>query len=383
MFLFIFIVCTITTASNDWERFDLVRDAIETQPFFENICVSAGREENEFTFCKGNATMDTPYDLASSSKIVGAMGLYEAVEAGKARMDDHVSKYLDYWTDDESDTRGQLQLEHLVSFQSGYHGDASCEFDDGSNQTLSQCVRWIYDNVKHVAPGTTWDYNELHLQIVGAVLEVIYSAPIEVVLADRLKKYNMSSSVWQGGKNPTLAATLTSTGTDYEQFLLQYFNYNFTSPDFRGLMENNYNVYPEVPATPVSTILMLFVGHYGYTLWMECPINLSEWAPNMTPECMQQNVHSDPGLFGYWPVIDRAIGYWFQIVVQGEPVVACIDAMFTRLLIKPLLDAAMKLERPPETELRSTITDLVAQRDYWSHNETLLEGLRHMQGSLK
>ena len=34
--------------------------------------------------------------------------------------------------------------------------------------------------------------------------------------------------------------------------------------------------------------------------------------------CAKENIHADPGAFGYWPVINRARGYYFQLVIQRQ-----------------------------------------------------------------
>ena len=54
-------------------------------------------------------------------------------------------------------------------------------------------------------------------------------------------------------------------------------------------------------------------------MWYECPLAVTT-IPNMRPECIQQSVHSCPGIFGFWPIIDRSRDYWFQVVDYGEAV---------------------------------------------------------------
>eukprot|EP00494_Astrolonche_serrata_P000064 UN00064 len=74
--------------------------------------------------------MDTPMPVASSSKLVAAMALYETMAAGHVRMDDKVSKYIDWWTKNETDSRSGITLRHLVSFSKW-----------GTQQ--NRCARWI------------------------------------------------------------------------------------------------------------------------------------------------------------------------------------------------------------------------------------------------
>mmetsp|Transcript_12061 Transcript_12061/g.44046 ORF Transcript_12061/g.44046 Transcript_12061/m.44046 type:complete len:129 (+) Transcript_12061:1059-1445(+) len=72
----------------------------------------------------------------------------------------------------------------------------------------------------------------------------------------------------------------------------------------------------------------------------ECPLN-TPWTssyPNLRTKCYNQNVHSSPGLYGYWPLIDRKHQYWMQLVYYGTAAVATIEALFVRLALKPIVD---------------------------------------------
>jgi len=341
--LFIFV-------QGEWDPWwKLVVRAIDNQTLFEDICVSVGREDREFAYCKGNMTMDTPVETASSSKIVGAMPFYQSVVKGDARFYDPVSKYLDYWTKNMSDSRAAITLRDLVTFQSGYQSDPKCEFS--SRISLRECVKRYYETTKHEYwPGTNWAYGETHLQILGAVMEIIYDQPIETILADALKQFNMTNSVFEGGKHPVLAATLRSTGNDYEQFLIQYFNDKLVPSDYRNLIEGDYNTPPGVSSTEINEIMELFVGHYGMTMWYECAMAV-ETIPYMSEKCEVDDVHSCPGLFGYWPLVDRKNNYWMQIVVEGAAVTGCIKGQFVRLIVKPFVDAAMEKRIISEAEM--------------------------------
>ena len=104
-------------------------------------------------------------------------------------------------------------------------------------------MKHYYEHEKHnYVPGTNWAYNEAHLQILGAVMEKIYDEPIEKILQDGLKRYNMTKSYFEGGENPVLAGSMSTTGNDYEQFLIKYLNYDILPSDWRGLIEGDYNV---------------------------------------------------------------------------------------------------------------------------------------------
>jgi len=251
---------------------------------------------------------------------------------------------------------------------------------DKYNGTLSDCVKELYATSKHThEAGTVWDYNESHLQIIGAVLEKIYNKDIDEVLSDALKRYGMTDSYWMSGKNPNLAADLVATGTDYGTFLKHYYNYDYLTPDFINLMEGAYNVQPMVKPTDIGEILMLFLGHYGHTLWYECPLAVTS-VPHMRAECIQNSVHSCPGIYGFWPVIDRHKDYWFQVVVYGEAVVGCIVSMFFRLTVKPFIDLAMLEEEILPNVTMPDYKQILEQQDKYLKDKKLRNALETLLG---
>lgn len=65
-------------------------------------------------------------------------------------------------------------------------------------------------------------------------------------------------------------------------------------------------------------------GHYSFGNWLECDVSLPE--PRFfRPECYEKSIHTSPGVFGYYPLIDRYNRYWMQVVYNGPPIVGCID----------------------------------------------------------
>lgn len=354
------------------DRWNYVKDVIDKQSLFQDVCVQVGREQVDFTYCIGNTTMNTTLETASSSKMVGGLAMFEAVMKEKVRLHDKVNKYLDYWTKNESDPRSTLTIHHLVSFQSGYDTGMDCT----KNDTLAKCVKRHYETTPiSEVPGTFWDYNEVHLQILGAVMEVIYQQPIQDILKDGLVRYGMNSSHWMGGENPYLAGSLVTTGADYGEFLKRYFNGNIIPYGWRSQIETEYNIFPEVKWTKKSEILELFVGSYGYLTWWECAVMI-KFPKYMRNECYIADTHSDPGIFGFWPLFDRKNNYWMVIAVQGKPVEGCVLGQGFRDAIKPFVNFAMNSLLPPPQaldfdEMNDRVSELLS-------NEELREGLKRM-----
>ena len=81
-------------------------------------------------------------------------------------------------------------------------------------------------------------------------------------------------------------------------------------------------------------------GDYGFGHFLEC----FDSVEGFTEDCKAAMVHSDPGAFGFYPLVDRRLGYYMEIVAfeaskrdyprSGIP-------EYLRLLVKPLADAAI------------------------------------------
>lgn len=65
----------------------------------------------------------------------------------------------------------------------------------------------------------------------------------------------------------------------------------------------------------------------------------------MPKRCVEAQVHSDQGLFGFWPVWDRRLGYWMLLAVQGLPLLSDFKAELLQTILKPFLDKAVQEQR--------------------------------------
>jgi len=334
-----------TAATHKLDGWNLVRAAIAEVPV-TNFALSVGREERLFLEMKGNITMETTMNIASSSKMVGGMPMFKLLAEGKVKLHDPVNMYLPYWTKDPADMRSQLTIWHLLTFQSGY--TVSMELDkfcpDKKNEVLEDCMEGFYKNVNMTEqPGTVWDYNSVHLQFIGAIYSEVMGKPTHQILKDFLVEWGMKDSVWLGDQNPMLAADLTTTGDDYEKFMIAYFNGKIIPSYWRYVGEGYYNPYPSVKdRNPWDYIIGDFVGGYGMLNWFECMVDVRSY-PTMKDSCVKEDSHTDPGFFGYWPLYDRSHNYWMQIVYDGAPFTGCVEGGLLREVLKPLVSLAIDL----------------------------------------
>lgn len=125
------------------------------------------------------------------------------------------------------------------------------------------------------------------------------------------KRLGMKSTFWFGYPNPHLAASMITTGDDYDKLLQAVLTYTIANKTIIDEMEEDaYRYYPGLQFSGYPKDVNLgFYGHYSMCTYFEC-INQA-WGP----ACEAAGVHADPGAFGYWPLIDRSKGYYMQLVV--------------------------------------------------------------------
>lgn len=303
----------------DWSA---VNDMIQQFKFLPNVSFSAGDASGrKHTFEKGGIRMDTPLFLASSSKFPAAVAIAGVVAEGHLTFDTKANEVFEWWTQDSGDDRSTVTLRSLLNFASGLVcedvGGCGMNCLGAVNATMyspETCAQEIYTTGPWVAsPGTFWSYHSMHLQVAGAMAAKAANLSMQALL-DRflLKRINMTSSRWLGYPNPHLAATLISTGDDYDKFLQSVFNYDIASKEIIDEMEvDAYQHYPGLrPSSFEKDINLQYYGHYSMCTYFECV------GQNWSAQCLRNGIHADPGLYGYWPLIDRSKGYYMQLATQ-------------------------------------------------------------------
>eukprot|EP00854_Cymbomonas_tetramitiformis_P017320 gene17320-20614_t len=290
--------------------------------------------------------MKSALKMESASKWPAAACIAGLVADGTIEsFDTPVNKHLEYWATDPADPRSAITLRHLLSFQSGYLSGAgsvpcaSVKLDD-----FDFCTRQLYSAAKYgkdMVPGTVWDYNSIHLQFAGAMATAASGLSIEEVLDKYLiKRLGMTDTTW-GGQNPQVATGMVTTGDDFEKFLqaLLVYDKGFLPKEIVDQMEVDYSKAPVHPSGDG------WFGHYGQPLtllqlggmghWIEC---LGYGTPDerapLSSDCLKENIHAGPGLYGYYPLIDRSRQYYLQesYAKSGIP-------EYLRIVSKPLADA--------------------------------------------
>lgn len=332
--------------SDAWAR---VREVLEFQPFVPNVAIVVGNESRVFHHEGGRMTLDRQMWVASSSKMVFAVRAMQMVEQELIGINDTVSMHLPYWTINPRDPRSKVTLLHLLSFQSGYTFSLkkadSCWLRPWLN--FSACVERLYHTLPLDAePGTVWDYNEFHLQVVAAVLEKVLGQGIGAILSQDLAAWNMTHSSYlnhEGPGGPDVAADMVTTGEDYEQFMIRYFTGRLLLRSTSNFMEEDLT---PAKCTLDTCAMATWEGHYGIGNWYYC---FNDFPSLMQPtrlhplpaRCRDAQIHADMGFFGVWPIWDRRLGYWMIIVADGLPGLGDFASDALVHYLKPFVDAAI------------------------------------------
>ena len=334
---------------DDW---DVVRNIIDNYNM-ENVAVSVVNASGiQFLYEKGNTSYtETVMNVASTTKWCSGLAIMKVVSDGYMKLDDYVHEYFDYWTSDPSDPRSRITLRHLLSFTSGYwtksFGSTVDCFYNASMPYLD-CVKELYDTVPLTyEPGTVWDYSSLHLKIAGGMASMASGKDIVTLLNETMFDtfgFDPAKSYYDNGVNPELAGSLWTTGEDYNKLLEKVYHYKADIDfDLQLQMERDETPENKVRQSLKSLFLAVAVGHYGLANWTpECWINNPQ---ALDKTCYEESIHTSPGIFGYYPLIDRSRNYWMQIVYDGKVFLGCIDGWALRGIIKPEIDKIMEKEQ--------------------------------------
>jgi len=307
-------------------QFNAVDYIIQNFRFLPNVSFSAGDVSGrKHTFEKGSLKMDAQIFMASSSKFPVAFAIAHVVHTGVGNLsfDTKASEVFDWWT--AEDARSTVTLRHLLTFTSGL---VSSDFSSGGMQCLEgenateydpeDCAREIYSTAMKqpgafwTTPGTQWSYHSMHLQIAGAMAAKAAGLKVPAMLHKYLMKaVGMKKTFWLGDKNPHLAASMMTTGNDYDKLLRAVLSYKVLPKEIVDQMETDaYRTYPGLrPSSYPKDVSLGFYGHYSMCTYFEC-VN-QPWSSG----CETASIHADPGAFGYWPLINRQKEYYMNLVV--------------------------------------------------------------------
>jgi CubicO group peptidase (beta-lactamase class C family) len=141
--------------------------AREGEPVFAQAYGYADREKKILN------TLNTPFLMASMTKLFTGLAIGQLVEQGKLSYDDPLSKFLPDFPDAESAKK--IRIKHLLSHTSGLAREGSPI--DSSSTDRPTTVKAMVDafDRKPLAfdPGTRWVYSNMGFVLLGRIIEIV------------------------------------------------------------------------------------------------------------------------------------------------------------------------------------------------------------------
>jgi CubicO group peptidase (beta-lactamase class C family) len=167
----------------------------------------------------GSTTSRTVMPIASASKWLTTATLMTFVDQGKLGLDDPVVDHLPAFRG----AKAEITVRELLSHTSGLP-DPGCEGDPST--TLRRCVASIAAGEDPTTtPGTQFHYSGVGFAVAGRLVEQLAGTSFEQAFEQRIAKpLGMTRTRFDGtrsphSKNPSPAASGTSTVDDYARFL--------------------------------------------------------------------------------------------------------------------------------------------------------------------
>lgn len=329
---------TSPDSSSPWqavEKVFLIRSA-EAGATELGLSIWNRRDELVFQRSLGAFTPDTRVAIASASKLVAGLVLFDVVRSGQLNLDSTTGRVLG-WTGDNAG----ITLRHLLSFTSGLPKEAACTLVAAT--TTAACADRIASEPLVAPPGTLFQYGSTHLHVAARMAEVATGLSwaqlfdktlrLPLGLAPEVTYYTRPRQS-EGTTNPLIAGGLRASMNDYRGFLALAFHKGSFGDVTVGTPalfdEQAREPFPGVPigSTPVEAF------RYGLASWLLCD----------TPAEGCTTLAS-PGAFGFTPWYDRDAGYYAILGMElprdtgDNGVVQFVFAMMREL--QPLIAAAV------------------------------------------
>lgn len=286
----------------------------------------------------------TRIPIASASKWVSALVLARLVERGTLRWDSTVGEW---WPTAPADKRA-ITLAQLFSHTSGLPGDESGCIANALT-TLQACASQILAGPMIAAPGSTFAYGGLSMQVAGAMAEratglgwdVLFARELTTPLALTATDFGLNSTApgLVVVPNPRIAGGIRSTLADYRKLMAMW--------QADGVIREGPNAGQRYLA--VATIRAMQRDHAEGTVKQDVPPvpqQLSAWGYGFghwilpTSRAGAPVVESSPGAFGFQGWVDGAAGIAGVFMVQDAntrmaPEAEAVQADLARLLDPP------------------------------------------------
>ncbi|WP_028875779.1 serine hydrolase domain-containing protein [Teredinibacter turnerae] len=277
---------------------------------------------DSYEFNRGNSTLQTPYESASTSKWVTAAVIMQLVDSGLLSLTDTPNTFLsqDEWPMPARDPLSGLTLAQLLSFTSGLNRTPICT--NAPNSEFFACINNIARNNRlfNSTPGAEFYYGSSHLQVAGAMaIKALGGEDADYGWSDVFANFKSLTGLFPTSaynlpsvENPRLAGGMTWTGEEYINFIRAFRDLDFyTSPAIVDQMTSDQLNGAVVANSPALD----GIGedwHYGFGMWVECHQSI------FSDACLPTEQVSSPGAYGAYPFLNIAEGYFGLVARQGE-----------------------------------------------------------------
>ncbi|MCU7547535.1 beta-lactamase family protein [Chitinophagaceae bacterium LB-8] len=271
--------------------------------------------------------------VASCSKWYSAALVMTFVDEGKLNLEDSVGRYLPVFTKyGKGNIRIWQCLSHLTGIASGTLKESLQAMKDVNS--MDEAMEQIAQLPMEGAPGKTFHYSNVGLQMAAAVIEKIGGKDFETLFASRIAApLQMKNTDYGHKKVPLAAGGAWSTPSDYMNFLVMILN----EGKFNGRQVLSKESVIEMQRDRVAKDVVVKyapaeAGNWGY--------GFGEWVMNDDTNAKRSNSVTSPGLFGSFPWVDnekKYCGFLFTMYVKNTG----RHERYTEL--KRLVDEALKI----------------------------------------
>ena len=265
-----------------------------------------------YTFERGDITATTELQVASASKMFFGWIIWSLIESGDLALDSQPQDVISEWPDDDTTGRGDITLDQLLGFTSGFNnppGEPECI--GRAAFSLTDCVTDIFAGGIDGVPGAEFYYGPEHMQIAALMAVRTTGSSINELLDERLKTpLGLSASTYYPNlENTRYSGSMRSTARDYGRVLQAILANDFIQDRDTYLEDRTATAsFGNRPSNLGGTG---FDWHYGLGFWKECDSDTYQ------TECDDSPIISSPGAFGFTPWIDFENGYWGIVAIEN------------------------------------------------------------------
>ncbi len=269
------------------------------------LTVYDANDQVVFTRSYGGFTPDERVAVASASKMIAGLVLFDVIRSGQLSLGSTTGTVLGW-----SGLKGTITLRHLLSFTSGLTPNHPCLLLP--NLTTAQCVALIEQTTLTAAPGTRYDYGGTHLAVAARMAEVVTGKDWNALYRERLADplglpaaatFFTAPRQANGTTNPLTSGGLRASMNEYAPMLATIFHrgvYRNRTVGTTALFDaQGIEPFPDVIVGESPAVRAGYAYRYGLTAWLECSTPATGCAE-----------FSSPGAFGFTPWIDRTTGYY-------------------------------------------------------------------------